>query len=90
MWLFQLKASVRTALQSLPTPRNDYEIVVPDESDEPMESSRTTDNVEDQADADARMLKEQEEKRVFRIFCPWSKLKYKHKFYWQIQLLSSL
>ncbi|CAH2071633.1 unnamed protein product, partial [Iphiclides podalirius] len=60
----QLKASVRTALQSLPTPRNDYEIVVPDESDEPTEASGTMDSVEDQADTDARMLKEQEAKRA--------------------------
>ncbi|CAG4991784.1 unnamed protein product [Parnassius apollo] len=60
----QLKASVRTALQSLPTPRNDYEIVVPEESDEPMETSNATNSIEDQADADARMIQEQEEKRA--------------------------
>ncbi|CAH0702784.1 unnamed protein product [Spodoptera exigua] len=60
----QQKASVRSALSSLPTPRNDYEIVVPDQDDEPMESSSSDMQVEDQADADARLQQEQEEIRV--------------------------
>ncbi|KAG6457490.1 cell division cycle 5-like protein [Manduca sexta] len=61
----QLKASVRNALQALPAPRNDYEIVVPDqEGDEEKESTATAPLVEDQADADARYAQEQEEKRL--------------------------
>lgn len=60
----QQKASVRNALSSLPTPRNDYEIVVPDQDDEPMESSGSDAHVEDQADADARLLQQQEELRL--------------------------
>ncbi|KAH9634544.1 hypothetical protein HF086_016632 [Spodoptera exigua] len=60
----QQKASVRSALSSLPTPRNDYEIVVPDQDDEPMESSSSDMQVEDQADADARLQQEQEEIRI--------------------------
>ncbi|XP_075971478.1 cell division cycle protein 21 [Anticarsia gemmatalis] len=60
----QQKASVRNALSSLPTPRNDYEIVVPDQEDEPMDGSANDVRVEDQADADARMLQEQEELRA--------------------------
>uniref|UniRef100_A0A2A4J0U0 Uncharacterized protein n=2 Tax=Heliothis virescens TaxID=7102 RepID=A0A2A4J0U0_HELVI len=60
----QQKASVRNALSSLPTPRNDYEIVVPDQDDEPMESSGLDAHVEDQADADARLQQEQEELRA--------------------------
>ncbi|XP_063619363.1 cell division cycle 5-like protein [Cydia splendana] len=60
----QLKSSVRNALQSLPTPRNDYEIVVPDQDDEPMEAELAAARLEDQADADARMSREQEEIRA--------------------------
>ncbi|KAJ8733448.1 hypothetical protein PYW08_001746 [Mythimna loreyi] len=60
----QQKALVRNALSSLPTPRNDYEIVVPDQDDEPMENSSSISSVEDQADADARLLQEQEELRA--------------------------
>ncbi|VVC95023.1 unnamed protein product [Leptidea sinapis] len=59
----QLKSSVRSALLSLPAPKNDYEIVVPEqESDEPMETSRHSD-IEDQAEADERILREQQERR---------------------------
>ncbi|CAB3236813.1 unnamed protein product [Arctia plantaginis] len=60
----QQKASVRNALSSLPTPRNDYEIVVPDQEDEPMDGTVNDMRVEDQADADARLLQEQEELRA--------------------------
>lgn len=54
---------MRNALSSLPTPRNDYEIVVPDQEDEPMDGTVNDERVEDQADTDARLLKEQEELR---------------------------
>lgn len=60
----QQKATVRNALSSLPTPRNDYEIVVPDHEDEHMDGASNDVGVEDQADADARLLKEQEEQRA--------------------------
>lgn len=60
----QQKALVRNALSSLPTPRNDYEIVVPDQDDEPMDNSSSISHVEDQADADARLQQEQEELRA--------------------------
>ncbi|XP_045534822.1 cell division cycle 5-like protein [Papilio machaon] len=62
----QLKASVRSALQSLPAPRNDYEIVVPEDAAEPQQAhpEHPALALEDQADADARVLKEQEEKRA--------------------------
>ncbi|KAL4708323.1 hypothetical protein ACJJTC_007729 [Scirpophaga incertulas] len=63
----QLKASVRSALQSLPAPRNDYEIVVPDQDDETPDTSSTSDMVEDQADADARHTKELEEIRAAEL-----------------------
>ncbi|OWR55587.1 cell division cycle 5-like protein [Danaus plexippus] len=59
----QLKASVRNALQSLPTPRNDYEIVVPEARDD-NDTERGDDLVDDQADVDDRILREQEEKRL--------------------------
>ncbi|CAH0763902.1 unnamed protein product [Diatraea saccharalis] len=63
----QLKASVRTALQSLPAPRNDYEIVVPEHEDEASDSAPASLTVEDQADADARMLRDQEERRLAEL-----------------------
>ncbi|XP_045766130.1 cell division cycle 5-like protein [Maniola jurtina] len=58
----QLKASVRNALQSLPAPRNDYEIVVPEHEDEAADTAAAA-RVEDQADVEARLTREQEEKR---------------------------
>ncbi|EDW79544.1 uncharacterized protein Dwil_GK20537 [Drosophila willistoni] len=59
----QLKSTLRDGLSTLPTPRNDYEIVVPEQDDsEPMETSQEP-AIEDQADVDARILAEQEEKR---------------------------
>ncbi|KAI8424133.1 hypothetical protein MSG28_002729 [Choristoneura fumiferana] len=60
----QLKSSVRNALQSLPTPRNDYEIVVPEQGAEPAEPTPSAAAVEDQADADARLLRDREETRL--------------------------
>ncbi|XP_047525710.1 cell division cycle 5-like protein [Pieris napi] len=59
----QLKSSVRSALLSLPTPRNDYEIVVPDQDNEESSESSFESRIEDQADADAKFARDQEEKR---------------------------
>lgn len=51
-------------MQSLPAPRNDYEIVVPErESDDGLVSAPAAPLVEDQADVEARAAREQEEKR---------------------------
>ncbi|XP_030560876.1 cell division cycle 5-like protein [Drosophila novamexicana] len=59
----QVKSTLREGLATLPTPRNDYEIVVPEQEDsEPMESG-TEPAIEDQADVDARLLAEQEAQR---------------------------
>lgn len=60
----QVKASVRSALQSLPAPRNDYEIVVPETEvggDEPAPRTAPL----DRADVDAREAREQEERRTY-------------------------
>ncbi|KAJ0178928.1 hypothetical protein K1T71_005703 [Dendrolimus kikuchii] len=63
-----LKASVKNALSALPVPRNDYEIVVPEQpSDDAGEASAATSPVEDQADADMRLHKEREEKRLAEL-----------------------
>ena len=61
----QLKNSLKEGLATLPTPRNDYEIFVPDQGneDEPMDASDATAVVEDQADVDARIIADQEAKR---------------------------
>lgn len=59
----QVKSTLREGLATLPTPRNDYEIVVPEQEDsEPMETG-TEPAIEDQADVDARLLAEQEAQR---------------------------
>uniref|UniRef100_A0A1I8M1Y0 Myb-like DNA-binding protein n=1 Tax=Musca domestica TaxID=7370 RepID=A0A1I8M1Y0_MUSDO len=61
----QLKHSLREGLATLPAPRNDYEIVVPDDSNDiaPSEPSDEVAMIEDQADVDARIVAEQEAKR---------------------------
>lgn len=65
--LRQSKEQLRTGLSLLPAPKNDYEIVVPeDETVEPAQPDSAT--VEDQADVDARFLAEQKAKRRFS-FC---------------------
>ncbi|KAH8379246.1 hypothetical protein KR009_003876 [Drosophila setifemur] len=59
----QLKSTLREGLSTLPVPRNDYEIVVPEQEDtEPMETNSEP-AVEDQADVDARILAEREASR---------------------------
>ncbi|ALC44059.1 CG6905 [Drosophila busckii] len=59
----QVKSTLREGLSTLPAPRNDYEIVVPEQDDsEPMETDAAP-AIEDQADVDARVLAEQEAQR---------------------------
>ncbi|EDV38652.1 uncharacterized protein Dana_GF24891 [Drosophila ananassae] len=59
----QLKSTLREGLSTLPAPRNDYEIVVPEQEDtEPTEASSEP-AIEDQADVDARILADQEARR---------------------------
>ncbi|KAH8262497.1 hypothetical protein KR026_008848 [Drosophila bipectinata] len=63
----QLKSSLREGLSTLPAPRNDYEIVVPEQEDnEPMDASSEP-AVEDQADVDARILADQEARRKIEL-----------------------
>lgn len=59
----QLKSTLREGLAALPTPRNDYEIVVPEQEDSEAMETSTEPAIEDQADVDARMLAEQEAQR---------------------------
>lgn len=65
----EMKAQLSAQLGSLPTPRNDYEIVVPDNMDDDMTGSSNAVgyDVEDQADIDARReaeLREQAAKEL--------------------------
>lgn len=63
----QLREQLRSGLNSLPAPRNDYEIVVP-ESEEEMETPVEAGNsVEDQADVDARYIAELKAKRELEM-----------------------
>ncbi len=60
----QVKSSLREGLASLPAPKNDYEIVVPDDEQEEEIQEPTEVSVEDQADIDARRIEaEKEQKR---------------------------
>ena len=56
----QLKEQLRAGLSTLPTPRNDYEIVVPENeaNEDDADESAGMDVVEDQADIDARRQQE--------------------------------
>uniref|UniRef100_A0A336LTJ0 CSON004489 protein n=1 Tax=Culicoides sonorensis TaxID=179676 RepID=A0A336LTJ0_CULSO len=61
----QVKSSLREGLASLPTPKNDYEIVVPENEDQDMDNdAEKGDAVEDQADVDARHVAEAKAKRA--------------------------
>lgn len=59
----QVKSSLREGLASLPTPKNDYEIVVPDEEQEEEFPESTELSVEDQADIDAKRIEAEKEKK---------------------------
>lgn len=61
----QVKSSLREGLASLPTPKNDYEIVVPENEDQQTDEDHDKrDAVEDQADVDARHVAEAKAKRA--------------------------
>lgn len=54
-----MKEQLRAGLSTLPTPRNDYEIVVPEGEGDDEKGNELSDNVvEDQADIDARHQQE--------------------------------
>lgn len=60
----QVKEQLRAGLSALPTPRNDYEIVVPEgETKDDSATAPATEIVEDQADIDARQQQELIEQR---------------------------
>ncbi|XP_037939397.1 cell division cycle 5-like protein [Teleopsis dalmanni] len=59
----QLKNNLREGLATLPIPRNDYEIVVPENDDSEQVESNEVAVVEDQADVDARYIAEQKAQR---------------------------
>lgn len=61
--LFQLREQLRSGLNSLPTPRNDYEIVVPESEEETETPVEAGNSIEDQADVDARYIAELKAKR---------------------------
>lgn len=63
----QLKGSLRDGLSSLPAPRNDYEIVVPEDEDGAVEMMDVTPVIEDQADVDARYVAEEKAKRAAEL-----------------------
>lgn len=66
----QVKEQLRAGLSSLPAPRNDYEIVVPEgETKEEDTTSSATEVVEDQADIDAKQQQELLEQSMRQIYC---------------------
>ncbi|XP_044726602.1 cell division cycle 5-like protein [Chrysoperla carnea] len=56
-YMKNVKQQLLSGLNSLPTPKNDYEIVVPDQEDEEEPQPAQT-GIEDQADVDARLQAE--------------------------------
>lgn len=65
-----MKSELKHSLAGLPTPRNDYEIVLPEnEQSDHHGDGHQGDYVEDQADLDAKRLREieQESKFLFAI-----------------------
>lgn len=58
----QIKSSLREGLSSLPTPKNDYEIVLPDDDHEDEPSESTAVSVEDQADIDTKRMEAEKER----------------------------
>lgn len=56
----QVKSTLREGLASLPAPKNDYEIVVPDEEQED-DTENAESSVEDQADVDAKRIADEKE-----------------------------
>lgn len=58
----QVKSSLREGLASLPAPKNDYEIVVPDEEQEEM-TENTEMSIEDQADVDEKRIIDEKERQ---------------------------
>lgn len=59
----QTKQHLLKALSSLPAPKNDYEIVVPEDDPSLLESASQEHMVEDQADMDSAKEHERLEKR---------------------------
>lgn len=52
-----MKEDLRSGLRSLPQPKNDYEIVVPEEERDSLENDQPSlDNIMDQADIDAEAI----------------------------------
>lgn len=60
---------LKKGLAGLPTPRNDYEIVIPENEAEGMEADDATPAVEDQSDVDARNQAEIAAESVFWLLC---------------------
>lgn len=58
----QMKSSLREGLSSLPTPKNDYEIVVPDDEQEEDTMESASMSVEDQADIDSKRVAAEKER----------------------------
>ncbi|KAL5291785.1 CDC5L family protein [Megaselia abdita] len=52
----QVKQSLKQGLSALPAPKNDYEIVVPEQEDNLNGSNEDVDMIEDQADVDAKKI----------------------------------
>lgn len=59
----QVKSTLREGLSSLPAPKNDYEIVVPDEEQDDDQQENGNMTVEDQAEIDAKRIEAENERQ---------------------------
>ncbi len=65
MFIIQDRNSLRRGLAGLPQPKNDYEIVIPEQDAEPGAAQDGHDFIEDQADVDARRDAEIQAQRMY-------------------------
>ena len=68
LWIVKQKEVLKHALSRLPTPRNDYEIVVPDSESHIGGSTLDEDFIPDQADVEANREAELRAKREYIKF----------------------
>ncbi len=69
LFVAQDRNSLRRGLAGLPAPRNDYEIVIPEQDAESGASQDAHNFIEDQADVDARRDAEIQAQRMYLYLC---------------------
>ena len=66
-----MRSHLKRGLAGLPTPKNDFEIVVPEDMNENMEEVDTHQYIEDQADLDDRAEADRLARGIIYSICLW-------------------